>query len=264
MVKRKVVINLSIILILGIVVGISGYYLYQNIKNQIDYNRKFSIYLQYIQDINELYNLKNGKGVSALKEINSDFVGWISCKDAGIEMPLVQAQDESEEYYINHNFNRDANYCGVPYVRKEHSLYSNNSTNATIVGHSMFRFPNGKVQIFSNLYEYIANAKKINSGDDNSYNFIVNIETEQKVFEYKIFSVFTFNIRKNYDEQYYIYNSNNLNSSDEFNTFYTTAKNLSVINSDVTANYGDSFISLFTCSKISEDYRVMAVAKLLN
>ena len=45
-----------------------------------------------------------------LKQENSDTVAWLKVENTNIEIPVVQAKDNS--YYLTHNFNKKYNVAG--------------------------------------------------------------------------------------------------------------------------------------------------------
>lgn len=245
-IKRIIIIVLSIFLIIEIIC-FAFYFIKQSGKNKATKELN-----EYINKIKYYENLKNNYGIEKLYETNEDFVGWIKCEDIGLSFPIVASNDENDqEHYLTHDFeNKESNF-GCPYLKYGCSLESSN--NSTVVGHSIFW--NGVV-IFSEFINYL------NVANNQNFNYLITIETDKGLQTYEIFSAFQINIRENMADSYFIYNTANFNAGD-FDKFYSTCKELSVIERNIAVDIEDKFLTIITCSKINLDYRVIVVAKMI-
>ena len=203
--------------------------------------------------------IKDEQGINALTKYNKKFTAWIKVNDVQLSLPVVQAETkEDEDFYMEHDLERYENILGVPYV--EHNCNLDTSFNTVIVGHS--RFSHTRVgeklttTIFGDLINYTV--------PSNYYNYLINIETLNTKYNYEVMGAFKFSISEEHLDEYSIYNTKDVNSEAAFNKFIDTLNKVSMIDTDVTASYGDRFLTLFTCSEENLDYRVVIVAKLIK
>lgn len=113
----------------------------------------------------------------ALLNINPEGVGYIYIPSIGVQLPVVQGPDN--EYYLTHTFNRVYNGSGAIF-EDFRCLGGLKSNNVIIYGHNM---KNGSM--FAGLHRYLTPSFYSTPGNDIFY-----IYTENKVMEYRIFSVY--------------------------------------------------------------------------
>lgn len=245
---KRVFIAILILLLIFEIVAFSVYfkqYIYQKkVQKELD---------AYTNKIKYLEQIKNNDGIEKLNEINPDFVGWITCNDIKLSMPFVQSDtEEDKEFYLTHDFEKNSSPYGCPYVKFDCKL--NKTSNTSLVGHSSFW--NGPV-VFSEFYDYYEKAYS------NNFNFTINIETEENMFTYQVFSVFTFSPNKNYNDGYFVYNTTNFNSADDFEKFQNICNQYNVLNKENVVNINDKFLTIITCSKMDLAERLLIVSKLV-
>ena len=241
--KRIVIISLALMLVITLLANFSTF---SRAVNKMNYDKYLA----------SLYRLKEEQGISALSEINSDFAGWISCKDVDIELPFVKVHSVSEEsYYLDHDFEKNQNELGAPY--QKYGTVVGQTSNAVLVGHSAYTqsfFNVSKNQsIFGKFSQYLI--------ENNSFDYSITIQTIDDVFDYKVIGVVLLKADDVSSEKYRIYRTTNINNQSEFDKFYGSVKNNSTVKNLDTATYGDKFLTLFTCWVNNLDYRVMVVAK---
>ncbi len=215
------------------------------VKNMYDYD----IYL------NGLYDLKEEKGLAALKEINNDLFAYIEIEDLDIHLPIVKTESNAgEDYYLSHDFKNDANELGTPY--QKHTTMLGETTNTVFIGHSSFTenlFNLKKnTSIFGALNKYLIY--------NPNYNYTISVETLNNKYIFKVMGVILFNVNRENTEQLKIYNTININSQASFDNFYGLVQKHSIVGCLETATYGDRFLTLFTCNSNLEN-RVMVIAK---
>ena len=210
----------------------------------------------YDKYLTSLYNLKKERGLSALQEINSSCIAYIEIEDLDIHLPIVETNSvQEEDYYLTHDFRKRENELGCPYQRYGTSV--NQTTNTVFVGHSAFNqtlFKNQKNQsIFGKLNKYIY--------ANDSFNYHIIVETIDDVFNYQVISVLLVNSENSTDPQLVAYNTKNIATQSQFDNFYNTIKTNSLISGLPTAEFGNKFLTLYTCSTETLGYRVIVVAK---
>ena len=180
-------------------------------------------------------------------EQNSDFVGWITIDDTGINYPVMQTKDDPN-FYINHGFDKNYSEYGVPYVQADCEI--GNSDNVIIYGHNM---KNGTM--FSDLERY---------ADESffSEHRYIRFETLRDYGTYEIFAVFR---TVAYSEDgFKYYNFVDAEDAEDFNNYIGKCKQLSLYDTGVTAVYGDKLLTLSTCEYTRTNGRFVVVAKLVN
>ena len=227
----------------------------------LNYHSFISVWNMYNYDkyLASLKQLKDEKGLSALYEINNDFVGYIECDDLEIYLPIVKSNAEDKEYYLHHDFKKDDNELGCPFQKYGTELGT--TTNTTLVGHSaytetIFSFTNN-VSIFGNFEKYLRY--------DSNFEYKIKVETFEKTYEYKVISVMCFHVDEYNTLKYSVAdNASNITTQEKFDEYYKIIKDNNLINTLEGAEFGDKFLTIFTCLVTNLDYRVMVVAKQIN
>ena len=182
-----------------------------------------------------------------LQKENQDIVAWIEIENTNINYPVLQCEDN--DFYINHNYKKDYSVSGAIFLDKAYS-WNPPSTNLLIYGHNMINNT-----MFTNLLNYRS---------QDYYNAHPNIKftTTEEDATYRIFSVFPSRTYYQYEQnvfRYYFF----VNAKDEqdFNNFVSNAKKSSLYDTGITAEYGDSLMTLSTCAYHTENGKFAVVAK---
>ena len=179
-------------------------------------------------------------------EQNSDFVGWITIDDTGINYPVMQTKDDPN-FYINHGFDKSYSNYGVPFVQADCEI--GESDNVIIYGHNM---KNGTM--FSDLEKYA----------DKSFfseHRYIRFDTLRDYGTYEIFAVFR---TVAYSEDgFKYYGFVNFDDAEDFNGYVEKCKELSLYDTGVSAVYGDKLLTLSTCEYTRTNGRFVVVAKLV-
>lgn len=173
------------------------------------------------------YNTKYEQSFDTLKGINSDTKAWLSLNNTSINFPVVQATNN--DYYLNHDFNKDSNANGWVFID-----YRNNldilDQNTIIYGHntkSNTMFATLKYSLKESWYK-------------NEENQLIIFNTPDKQMKFKIFSVYVIDNTNDYL---------NINFSDnDFINFINLIKDRSIYNFGVDLTKDDKIITLSTCS----------------
>jgi sortase B len=190
---------------------------------------------------------------------NKDFIGWLTISDTIIDYPVMQLIDD-ENYYMSHDFDKNENINGclvldsdsVSGVGSKKYDYENGkkpSTNLIIHGHNM-----KSGAMFGTLLSY----------DDETFlkeHNKIKFSSLYEDREYEVISVFYSQVYNKSDDVFKFYKFFDAKTQDEFDDWYKNIKALSVYDTGVTAEFGDEFLTLTTCSFHVEDGRFVVVAK---
>ena len=188
-------------------------------------------------------------GAQALLSKNPDFKGWIKINNTKIDNPIYQTTDN--EYYLNHNQNRQSSVYGALYFDYKNKITENETDkNLIIYGHEM---KNGSM--FGTL-------KKLRTLSFYKQNPTIEFSTLYKTSTYKIYAIFVLNADKE-DDGGYIYNiyRQNFVDDEDFDLWTGEAFERSIINTNVDVEYGDNIITLVTCSNDFENSRLVVMAR---
>lgn len=177
---------------------------------------------------------------------NNDVTGWLAIEDMNIDYPVMQCDDN--EYYLHHNFYGEEDKYGCLYV-KDIADVDTPGTNFIIYGHNM---KDGSM--FGSLDDY----KEESFYREHS---VISFYTLYEERTYEIMAVFLSQVYDTDAEVFKYYNFYEAGTQEEFNDFYENVKKLSLYDTGVTAEYGDTFLTLSTCAYHVEDGRFVVVAK---
>ena len=180
-----------------------------------------------------------------LYEENNDLVAWISIEGMVIDYPVMQCEDD--EYYLHHDFYGNEDKYGCLYVRNRADV--EDGTNFIIYGHNM-----RDGSMFGDLDLYL---------DENFYpeHSLISFDTLYEERTYEIISVFRSQIYNSNDDVFKYYQFYETDTEEEFDYFYKNIKELSIYDTGVEAEFGDTFLILSTCAYHVEDGRLAVAAK---
>ncbi len=164
---------------------------------------------------------------------NSDMVAWIKIPDTCVDYPVMWTPDD-EEYYLRKDFDKKYDKTGTPFLDSDSSIYPA-STNLIIYGH------NFKDIMFYDVLKY---------EDEEYFKAHPYLYLYEKDCEhvYAVMSAFLSRVYYTTDTCFKYYKFFNAASEEEFLDFYDNVKKLSFYDTGVTAEYGDKFVTLSTCS----------------
>lgn len=98
----------------------------------------------------------------AYQAINTEVVGWITIPGTTIDSPIVQAQPDSPQYYLHHDYTGEPNEWGAVYIDAdcENGL---DSPNVFLYGHNMSNHDSkmfGEIAMYSD-YEFAAEHQEV-------------------------------------------------------------------------------------------------------
>ncbi|MFA5602259.1 MAG: class B sortase [Bacilli bacterium] len=176
-----------------------------------------------------------------LKSINSSTKGWIKINGTNINYPFVQ--DNDNEYYLNHSFDKSYNKAGWVFLD-----YRNNikliDKNTIIYAHS--RLDN---TMFGSLKKILKN-----SWYDNPNNHVIRMSTEHHNTLWQIFSIYIINTTNDYIKVSF--------DNKEFKDFGQMLLERSKYNFNTSINEDDKILTLSTC--YNKTKKVVMHAKLIK
>ncbi len=184
-----------------------------------------------------------------LYEKNKRLIGWLEIDDTIINYPVMQTSNN--EYYLDHNFNQEYDKNGSLFLDCDCSIYPA-STNLIIYGHHM-----KSGQMFGQLQKYA----KESYGKEHS---LIQFDSIYEKATYQVMYVFRSQVYSEDDLVFKYYQFINANSEEEFNSYMKEMEAMSLYDTGVVANYGDSLLTLSTCDHSQEDGRFVVVAKRIK
>lgn len=179
---------------------------------------------------------------------NEDMAAWLSVEGTKIEYPVMQTM-EDENYYLKRDFYGNADEAGCLILDTDSDLQGTGTTNLIIHGHNMKA---GTMFGELDLYE---------DEDYCSEHRHMELYLEGEKRQYEVIAVFHSQVYYADEQVFKYYDFFQADSEKEFSYFYDNIKNLSLYDTGVTAQPGDSFLTLSTCAYHVEDGRFVVVAK---
>lgn len=183
-----------------------------------------------------------------LYQINPDLRGWLTIDGTEIDYPVMQSEDN--DYYLEHSFYGKKNKYGCLFV-KDFVDINTLETNFIVYGHNM---KDGAM--FGTLDKFQSEEYFKEHSEIYFYTF-----TEIRIYD--IMAAFQIKL---YDEEedfkyYEFYQEEN---QEQFEYFYKNVMDRALYDTGMTAEFGDSFITLSTCAYQANDSRFVLVGKLRN
>lgn len=178
---------------------------------------------------------------------NSDMAAWLQIPDTIIDYPVMWTPPD-EEYYLRRGFDKkpDSNGC---LILDTDSCVDPLTTNLIIHGHNM-----SSGLMFGTLANYENEAFF-----QEHKNIILYTEALQR--NYEVIAVFRSQVYKKTDQVFKFYKFFEADTQEEFDDFYNNIKAMSLYDTGVTAEFGDHFLTLSTCSYHVSTGRFVVVAK---
>lgn len=174
---------------------------------------------------------------AALKEINTDVVGWIRFPEpAEINYPIVQGRDNEE--YLDRTFEANTNKLGTLFVDMDNKG-DFSDRNTFIYGHNM---KNGT------MFAQLMNYQDQSYYKENPYFYIYT--PDGKASKYQIFSAgVVLDMADNYIRSYA--------SDEEYLAYLELAKRSSAYDTGVKVGADSKIVSLSTCTNVADEERFL-------
>lgn len=180
---------------------------------------------------------------------NKSLIGWIKIADTNINYPVMQTINN--EYYLDHNIDQEYDKNGSIFMDKDCDVIKP-STNLIIYGHHM-----KSGSMFGSLDKY----SKQSYYDEHP---TIEFDTIYEEGIWQIMYVFRSRIYKADEIVFKYYQFIDAYSEEEFNSYMNEMSNMSLYDTNVTANYGDQLLTLSTCDYSEDDGRFVVVAKRIK
>ena len=180
---------------------------------------------------------------------NKKLIGWLKIDDTNIDYPVMQTSDNT--YYLDHNYNQEYDKNGSIFLDYNCSVYPR-STNMIVYGHHM-----KSGNMFGNLQKYA----KESYGKKHS---VITFDTIYEKARYQVMYVFRSQVYNEDDIVFKYYQFIEANSETEFNSYMQEMSALSLYDTGVAAEFGDSLLTLSTCDSSQTDGRFVVVAKRIS
>ena len=257
--RRKLIVVLSS-LVAVLCFGYFGVYYFFAARTSMDYEQlsdlKGSDALSETQEKNDFSLHKSSVKLTdildeykTLYSKNKRLIGWLKIDDTNIDYPVMQT--ENNEYYLDHNFNQEYDKNGSLFLDCDCNVYPR-STNMIIYGHHM-----KSGSMFGNLQQYA----KESYGKKHS---VIEFDTIYEKATYQVMYVFRSQVYNEDDVVFKYYQFIEANSEEEFNFYMKEMASMSLYDTGVTANFGDSLLTLSTCDSSQTDGRFVVVAKRIK
>ncbi len=231
--KRKIKFNIRSLLMLVFIVLLifSGIkiikWIFANKQNE-ELQSNLSQYVEIKEDEKDTQDNGYKIDFKALKEKNSDTVGWLKVNGTNIEYVVVKGTDNS--YYLKHNFERQSNSAGWIFADYRNK-FDYIDYNTVIYGHNM------KNDSMFGTLKNVLNEEWYN----NEENRHIVLVTERGTFTYEVFSVY-----EDKASDYPI--TTEFKNDNEYLKFLKTIKKKSKYNFNVDVSEEKSILTLSTCA----------------
>ncbi len=185
---------------------------------------------------------------------NKKLIGWIRIADTSngevfLDYPVMQTTDN--EYYLDHNLDQEYDKNGSIFMDKDCDVIRQ-STNYILYGHHM-----KSGNMFGRLDKYEKEAFYENHK-------IIEFDTIYEKAEYEVMYVFRSHVFSEEEIAFKYYQFIDAGSETEFDSYMNDMNDMSIIDTGVTASFGDHLLTLSTCDYQEKNGRFVVVAKKIT
>lgn len=178
---------------------------------------------------------------------NSDMVGWIQIEGTNIDYPVMQTPADPN-YYLKHDFEKHYTDYGCPFMQADCDALRP-SDNLIIYGHNM---KDGSM--FADLAKY-------RNKDFWQNHKTVWFDTALGSCAYEIFAVIHTTVQADAADAFPFYRFVNAASPEDFADYVSACKARALYDTGISAEYGDKLLTLSTCDNITDNGRLLVIAK---
>ena len=245
----KKIIYFLVTLLLIILIAISSYFIYKQLREENEQESIFDDLCEIIQEdeknqAESNFVTNNDINLNDIYNQNNDLVGWLKIDDTNINYPVMQTKN-NEEYYLRKNFYKKYSSYGTPFLAS--SCNVDTSDNLIIYGHHMKN---------SKMFGELENYKKEDFYKSHKY---INFYTLEADIKYEIFAVFRTTLYKNNTFKYY--QNIELDNEEDYTRFINKCYELSYYDTGIKPNFKEKLITLSTCDYTTKNSRLVVVAR---
>ena len=178
---------------------------------------------------------------------NTDMVGWILIEGTSIDYPVMQTLADPN-YYLKHDFEKNYTDYGCPFMQADCDALAP-SDNLIIYGHNM---KDGSM--FADLAKY-------RSKDFWQLHKTVWFDTALGSCAYEIFAVIHTTVQADAADAFPFYWFMDAAAPEDFTSYVSACKARALYDTGIFAEYGDKLLTLSTCDNITDNGRLLVIAK---
>ena len=178
---------------------------------------------------------------------NADMIGWIQIEGTSIDYPVMQTPADPN-YYLKHDFEKHYTDYGCPFMQADCDALAP-SDNLIVYGHNM---KDGAM--FADLAKY-------RSKDFWQAHKTVWFDTELDSSAYEIFAVIHTTVQADAADAFPFYRFVDAAAPEDFTAYVSACKARALYDTGISAEYGDKLLTLSTCDNITDDGRLLVIAK---
>lgn len=180
---------------------------------------------------------------------NKNLIGWLKIADTNIDYPVMQTSDNT--YYLDHDINQESDKNGTLFLDAACDV-TKPSTNLIIYGHNM-RSGN----MFGNLDKY-------KSSDYCKKHSVITFDSIYEKASYEVMYVFLSHIYNEDEVTFKYYQFIDADTQQEFDSNMRAMAEMSLYDTGVEAEFGDTLLTLSTCDYEETNGRFVVVAKRIR
>lgn len=231
-----------IVAMLMVVMAISIFYISDYYSKSIENEEMYKEIKESIKVEKSIVPEKEVRSKNNKSEKNPEMVGWISIPGTGIDYPVMQSQDR-KSFYLNHDYYGNYSVYGCPYLQENCRI--NQSDNLIIYGHHM-----SDGSMFAPLQNYV-------SLDFWQSHQFIEFTAGQNSCRYRIFCVFKTSADSGFRYNAFV----NAENKEQFDEFIDNCRKHSLYDTGISADFGDSILTLSTCEYSLTNGRLVVMAK---
>ncbi len=191
---------------------------------------------------------ENPVDFATLQAQNPDICAWLYVPNTNIDYPVAQATDQSDDFYLDHNINKEYEFAGTIYSEKQNARdFTDRMT--VLYGHNML---NGTM--FRTLHDF----------EDEAFfnaNPTFTVYTPGHILTYTIFAAYESDNR-------HILNNFDFSDDEVFASYIQQARSPRAtaynLRDDVEVGIGDRIVTLSTCVGYTHDLRYLVQGVLTD
>ncbi len=188
---------------------------------------------------------KTNSWLAKLQKENDELVAWIKIPGTVIDYPVMQTEEDND-YYLTHDFNREENVHGAPFLDVNCKLGA--SDNLIIYGHHM-----RDKTMFQNLMLY-------ENADFCKSNGTIYFDTLDSSQQYQVILVMLISAEEAEDFPYY--KGISFSNNDSFQAYLTQCSKYAIWQSDTLPDSKTQLLTLSTCEYSKENGRLVVIAEI--